>query len=103
MRRAVVRGGWLLAAACWVAAVAGAQEPVRRVSIGASGDILFHTRVVAATEAQGGFDHLFSSFRELVTADEIAFANLETPLSVARNPMRADPPILGAPPAAAAA
>jgi len=74
----------------------------RRVLIGASGDVLFHTRVVEVA-AQRGFGHLFSGLREVIAPQEIAFANLETPLSVDREPMRGDPPRLGAPPEAAAA
>ncbi len=71
--------------------------------IGASGDILFHTRVLAAAEAHGGFDHVFSGLRGMLSDDEIAFANLETPLSMSRAPMRGNPPRLGAPPEAAGA
>jgi poly-gamma-glutamate synthesis protein (capsule biosynthesis protein) len=93
-----------------VAAFGEAQEPEgedpearpRRVLIGGSGDVLFHTRVVEVA-AQRGFDHLFAGLRETIAPQEIAFANLETPLSVAREPMRGDPPRLGAPPEAAAA
>ncbi|HJL16389.1 MAG TPA: CapA family protein [Sandaracinaceae bacterium LLY-WYZ-13_1] len=77
-------------------------EAPRRVLIGASGDLLFHTRVVDAGNAHG-FEHLFAGLRSVIAPREIAFANLETPLSVDREPMRGDPPRLGAPPRAAAA
>lgn len=105
MRRAVVgRVALVLALASLAAAALGsAQDRGRRVVLGASGDILFHTRVLAAAEAHGGFDHVFSGLRDVITPDEIAFANLETPLSTDRAPMRGDPPRLGAPPSAAAA
>jgi hypothetical protein len=84
--------------------VARAQDQsARRVFIGGSGDILFHTRVVETTSAHGGFDHLFDALRGVITPGEIAFANLETPLSIGRVPSRGNPPILGAPPEAASA
>ncbi len=114
MRRAAVRA-LLLAALCSLTLaglglpVPGAAQPptssdgVRRVVIGASGDILFHTRVVASAEANGGFDHTFSGLRSVIYEEEIAFANLETPLSTEHAPMRGDPPRLGAPATAAAA
>lgn len=105
MRRAAVgRVALVLAACSWAAALSSAQdrEP-RRVWIGASGDVLFHTNVLAAAEAHGGFDHVFDGLRELLDPEEIAFANLETPLSTDREPMRGDPPRLGAPPSAALA
>ncbi len=113
MRRAAVRRVALgsvavaLATVAWAAAAFGAAQdgeapPPRRVWIGASGDILFHTNVLDAAAAHG-FDHVFDGLRELLEPDEIAFANLETPLSVDREPMRGDPPRLGAPPTAAAA
>lgn len=78
-----------------------AAQP-RRIAIGASGDVLFHTRVVAVGRARG-FDSLFDAVRPQITDSEIAFVNLETPLSETRTPMRSDPPILGAPPEAGAA
>jgi len=78
------------------------SDAAERVVIGASGDVLFHTRVVAAARAHG-FDHLFAHLGRQIGEDEIAFANLETPLSMDRDPSRGDPPRLGAPPEAAAA
>lgn len=106
MRRAAVgRAALLGAALALVAALASAQEQAiqpRRVWIGASGDILFHTRVLATAEAHG-WDHVFEGLRSVLSPEEIAFANLETPLSMDRAPMRGDPPRLGAPPEAAEA
>lgn len=103
------RLGWALLIASAIAfASAGlgtaqdGEAPARRVLIGASGDLLFHTRVVAAGRAHG-FDHLFSGLRGVISEEEIAFANLETPLSEEHAPMRGDPPRLGAPPEVAAA
>ncbi|MEZ4340956.1 MAG: CapA family protein, partial [Sandaracinaceae bacterium] len=106
MRRAVVRTAYIAALlSVALAASFGRAQPAatRRVVIGGSGDVLFHTRVVAAAAANGGFDHVFSGLRTVISEDEIAFANLETPLSTDHAPMRGDPPRLGAPPAAAAA
>lgn len=106
MRRAAVgRAALLGAVLALVAALASAQEQAiepRRVWIGASGDILFHTRVLATAEAHG-WDHVFEGLRSVLAPEEIAFANLETPLSMDRAPMRGDPPRLGAPPEAAQA
>lgn len=103
MRHIVRRASISAAIAVLVLAGAVDAQPPRRVLIGASGDVLFHTRVVAAAEANGGFDHLFSGLRRIISDEEIAFANLETPLSVHHAPTRGDPPRLGAPPSAAAA
>lgn len=105
MRRAAVRTASFAAVVLLALAGAGEAQPgrTRRVVIGASGDVLFHTRVVDAARANGGFDHLFASLRPVISEGEIAFANLETPLSTEHAPMRGDPPRLGAPPEAAAA
>ncbi|MDQ3034881.1 MAG: CapA family protein [Myxococcota bacterium] len=80
-------------------ATASAQEAgARRVTIGASGDLLLHLRVIAAAEhAQGGWDSVLAALASIVTPEEIAFANLETPLSMERTVVTGDPPILGAP------
>jgi poly-gamma-glutamate synthesis protein (capsule biosynthesis protein) len=104
MRVMVSRSALGLSLVCACAAVAFAQdhERTRTVTIGASGDILLHTRVLDVA-ADHGFDHLFVELRPLIRPDEIAFANLETPLSMERDPTRGDPPILGAPPQAAQA
>lgn len=113
MRRAAVRRvALVLAGLAWGVAMIGpaqlgiAQEEEtetepRRIWIGASGDILFHTRVLDAAEAHG-MDRVFEGLREVIEPDEIAFANLETPLSMEREPMRGNPPRLGAPPSSAA-
>lgn len=106
MRRAAVRTALLAAGLSLTLATLSAAQPdasVRRVVLGASGDVLFHTRVVDSALANGGFDHTFAGLRSVVSEDEIAFANLETPLSTAHAPMRGDPPRLGAPREAAAA
>ena len=105
MRPAAPRIALTAAAVCLLAAASLEAQPpnVRRVVIGGSGDILFHTRVVASAQAHGGFDHTFGGLREIVSDTEIAFANLETPLSTDHAPMRGDPPRLGAPADAAAA
>lgn len=84
------------------AQVRGSHSASRSVLIGASGDVLFHTRVVEVATRQG-FEHVLSGLRDVISPQEIAFANLETPLSVDREPTRGDPPRLGAPPEAAEA
>lgn len=105
MRRAAVGRAALVLAALAVAAAfssyPGAAQAPRRIWLGASGDILFHTRVLEVAEAHG-MDHVFAGLREVIQPREIAFANLETPLSMEHAPMRGDPPRLGAPPEAAA-
>ncbi|HEY8428402.1 MAG TPA: CapA family protein [Sandaracinaceae bacterium] len=101
----VGRAALSCAVLAWVAALASAQDRSarpRRVWIGASGDIPLHTRVLAAADAHG-WDAIFEGLRGVLDPEEIAFANLETPLSMDRVPMRGDPPRLGAPPEAAAA
>ena len=74
-------------------------EPVERaVTIGAGGDILCHLKVVrSAREHESGFDHVFGRLREVIGDDEVAFANLETPLSERIDPETGEPPVLGAP------
>jgi poly-gamma-glutamate capsule biosynthesis protein CapA/YwtB (metallophosphatase superfamily) len=72
----------------------------RTVAIGGSGDILIHIKVArSATEFAdaGGYAHVFGELRGVLTEGEIAFANLETPLSMRVPPETGDPPILGAP------
>lgn len=105
MRHASVRGAApaLALLPLLAAALLSAQDRPPRVWIGASGDLLFHTRLLATAEAHGGFDHVLSGLRDILSPEEIAFANLETPLSTDRAPMRGDPPRLGAPPEAARA
>jgi len=75
----------------------GAQDGSRSVVIAGGGDVLAHIRVVSAARA-GGWDRVLSGLRELVRPDDVAFANLETPLSEERPVESGSPPILGAPP-----
>lgn len=85
-------------------ALEAAASSARRVVVGGSGDLLAHVRVVAAGRAaDGGFVHVLGDLREIITPDEIAFLNLETPLSEERTPESGSPPVLGAPPEVAAA
>jgi len=73
--------------------------PSRRViRIGASGDLLAHIRVLSSAEAHGGFEHVLGPLRAAIREDELAFLNLETPLSLERPVLSGSPPILGAPP-----
>lgn len=78
-----------------------AQGAPRSVTLAATGDVLVHRRVVAAVNAhaaQGGFRWVLGAFAELLTPAEIAFANLESPLTESfRSPENASPPVLGAP------
>ncbi|MCB9595414.1 MAG: CapA family protein [Sandaracinaceae bacterium] len=89
------------------AAVEPAPEPAARaraVTIGASGDILCHLKVVrSAREHDDGFEHVFGRLRDVIGEQEVAFANLETPLSERIPPETGEPPVLGAPGAVAAA
>jgi poly-gamma-glutamate capsule biosynthesis protein CapA/YwtB (metallophosphatase superfamily) len=82
---------------------AGAQGS-RSVTIGASGDVLVHLRVISAAEhAERRWDHVLGALSTVVEEREIAFANLESPLSMIRPPESGEPPVLGAPPEVAAA
>ncbi len=75
-----------------------AAPPERAVTIGAGGDILCHLKVVrSAREHESGFEHVFGGLREVIGAAEVAFANLETPLSERIPPETGEPPVLGAP------
>lgn len=75
----------------------------RGVTLAATGDVLFHVKVVAAARAHG-FDHVLAGLREAIRDEDIAFANLETPLCEDVSDVRTgNPPILGAPAEAAAA
>src|SRR5690606_34576200 len=57
-----------------------------------------------AAEQRGGFGHVFGELREVIGDDEIAFVNLETPLSVRVTPQGTGQlPVLGASPAVAPA
>jgi hypothetical protein len=52
----------------------------RSVTIAGGGDVLAHIRVVAAARA-GSWDRVLEGVREVVRESDVAFANLETPLS----------------------
>jgi poly-gamma-glutamate synthesis protein (capsule biosynthesis protein) len=78
--------------------VAPVPAAARVIRIGASGDLLAHIRVLASAEAHGGFEHVLGPLRAAIREDEIAFLNLETPLSLERPVLSGSPPILGAPP-----
>jgi hypothetical protein len=81
-----------------------AQVQERSVTIGASGDVLAHIKVNdSARLIPGGYGRVLAGVRETIDANEIAFVNLETPLSMRIPPVSGDPPILGAPPELAAA
>ena len=79
----------------------GEPSPAPRgVTIGASGDLLFHLKVIRSAREHvddGGARHVLAGLREVITEDEIAFANLETPLSTRIDPETGDPPVMGAP------
>ncbi|MGF1467164.1 MAG: CapA family protein [Sandaracinaceae bacterium] len=78
----------------------------REITIGATGDLLAHIRLIEAArlhEAEGGFGHVLGGMRAVIDEQEIAFLNLETPLSERIDAVSADPPILGAPAAIAPA
>src|SRR5690606_9571999 len=83
-----------------------AAAPTRAVTIGAGGDVLVHLKVARSAlehEAEGGFEHVFGELREVVGDEEIAFVNLETPLSDRVPAETGDPPVLGAPASVASA
>jgi hypothetical protein len=72
----------------------------RTVSIGGSGDILVHLKVARSAlefADEGGYQRVFGELRDVVSEDELAFVNLETPLSMRVPPETGDPPIMGAP------
>lgn len=78
--------------------IEAAAPRTHRVRIGASGDLLAHIRVVTSAREHGGFEHVLGPLRAAIDPDEIAFLNLETPLSEERPVLSGSPPILGAPP-----
>ncbi len=83
------------------APVAPVAPPARAVTIGASGDLLFHLKVIRSAEEhadQGGARRVLAGLREVIGEDEVAFANLETPLSTRVPPETGDPPVMGCPP-----
>ncbi|MBO6936415.1 MAG: CapA family protein [Deltaproteobacteria bacterium] len=85
--------------------VHGQRAPRERaqVRITAGGDLLLHIKVVKAAEHHG-WARTVESLAPLIRADEIAFANLETPLvNDVNEVVTGSPPVLGAPSAAAQA
>ena len=102
-RLALLLSALALSSSLWLSPREGDAQSARRVVIGASGDILIHLRVIAAAEAAPeGWDRVFGELSRVIGPDEIAFANLETPLSTERTPQSGSPPVLGAPPEVAA-
>ncbi len=73
------------------------------VQIVASGDLLLHIKVVAAARHHG-WARAFEGLAPLIRREDIAFANLETPLADNVNEVvTGSPPVLGAPADAAPA
>jgi poly-gamma-glutamate synthesis protein (capsule biosynthesis protein) len=98
----------LLALGAWLAICVSFPPRLSRaqgappVVIAGGGDVLAHIRVVRAARS-GGWDRVFEGLREVIRERDVAFANLETPLSEERPVESGSPPILGAPPALATA
>lgn len=83
---------------------APAPAPVQRtrsVTIAGTGDVLVHRRVESvarARQSDGGFRWMLAAMTERMPESDVAFVNLESPLSEAFHPpANADPPVLGAP------
>lgn len=107
--RAVIAYAALSASVAWSAVVVAQQVEADRetdpprVRIAGGGDLLLHIKVNKAAERHG-WDHVFGALEPIFSEDEIAFANLETPLVDDVNEVRTgSPPILGAPAEAATA
>lgn len=83
------------------AGIAAPRVVARAVTISATGDVLVHRRVVAAAQThanEGGFRWVMAALAPQLPASDIAFVNLESPLTEAfRSPANATPPVLGAP------
>lgn len=77
------------------------QPATRSITVAATGDVLVHRRVVAAVNTharEGGFRWVLAGMSALIPQDDIAFVNLESPLTESfRSPENATPPVLGAP------
>lgn len=88
----------LLLVLCF-APIGGAQDAQGgAVTIGAGGDLLLQPRVVSAGRAAiEGFDRVLAPVRVMAPAEDIAFANLESPLSEEITVTSGSPPTLGAP------
>lgn len=87
------------------------EPPVRttaRVTLGAVGDVLMHDAVKRSAEAHrgeaahGGYAWLFAPVSDLLSAPDLAFANLETPVAPAAS-RGSRPFVFDAPPDAVAA
>lgn len=74
----------------------------RVLRLGASGDLLVQPRILRAAGARS-WSEVLGALPRLTRRVDLAFANLETPLSMRREPTSGSPPILGAPPELAAA
>lgn len=97
MRSRLAAFALALALAC-LASSGGAQRAGREVTIGAGGDLLLQPRVVSAARAAiDGFDRVVGPLRRLAPSEDIAFANLESPLSEEIAVTSGSPPTLGAP------
>ncbi len=105
MRRATTPAALALTLvlACFAPA-GGAQDASRgAITIGAGGDLLLQPRVVSAARAAlDGFDRIVGPVRIMAPSEDIAFANLESPLSEEIAVTSGSPPTLGAPPEFAA-
>jgi len=101
MRASVARGvatlSLVLLALAATRSPLDAQGSSGSVVVAGGGDVLAHIRVVRAARA-GGWDRVLSGLRELVRPDDVAFANLETPLSEERPVGSGWRPLSGAPP-----
>lgn len=87
-----------------IAAGSHAQRSAGAITIDAGGDLLLQPRVVsAARSAIDGFDRVVAPLRLIARSDDVAFANLESPLSEEVAVTSGSPPTLGAPADAAAA
>ena len=91
----------VLAIGVAVAQRSGAQRVAPSVAIAGGGDLLLHIKVNKAAELHG-WGRVFGGLGDVFHDDDIAFANLETPLADDINEIRTgSPPILGAPASAA--
>jgi len=97
-------GSFVVALLAWglLAIGRGESQPPRQVSIDASGDLLLHIKVVKAAHAHG-WERVFEGLAAAQDPRAITYVNLETPLTEEVRPVKSgSPPVLGAPPSAAA-
>lgn len=76
----------------------------RRVTLAATGDLVFSRRLVKTWEAMGedGLAQMLAGYASLIREDEITMLNLETPLVDDVVPIQTGwPPVIGAPPGVA--